>query len=264
MKRYIFRTIIPVLLIFTGCASKLILLSPDDLFALGDYYLEDGKYTKAGEQYERIRNSYPNSPYATMSQYKLAKTKLLEGKYDEAAVEFELFVEFHPAHKKAPSAYYKMAMCKYKSLLTPDRDITMGKEALAAFDQFLKLYPDHPDAEKAREYRSLTFDHIMRHDLEAGLVYYRRQAYKAAINRIQPVFEKANSVVLRERAGYFLGRSLTYRGKYADARKVFEQVIALDIPSKYLDKSRKRLAKLPEITESTASPPEQSPTPHQP
>ncbi len=254
-----------VLSIIYGCAQPLILLSPEDLYALGSFYLDNENYANASEQFESIRQSYPTSEYGTMSQYKLAETKLLQEKYDEAAIEFELFVEFHPAHKLAPQARLKMAMCKFHSLLSPDRDITMAHEALMAFDQFIRIYPDHPDMDKVRDYRERTFDHIMIHDLEAGLVYYRRKAYNAAINRIKPVADSAISRPLKARAGYYLARCYEKRKKFDAARTSYQVTIDLNIPSEYIEKARKRLTKLPEPDESQSDEtPEQLPIPRQP
>ena len=246
MRRFSILYLMLLLTIITGCAQPLILLSPEDLYALGSFYLENENYTNAGEQFESIRQSYPTSEYGTMSQYKLAETRLLQQKYDEAAIEFELFVEFHPAHKLAPQARFKMAMCKFYSLLSPDRDITMAHEALTAFDQFIRIYPDHPEIDQARDYRDRTFDHILTHDLEAGLVYYRRKAYTSAVNRIKPVFETAISRPLKARAGYYLARCYEKRKKLDIARTTYQTTVNLDIPSKYIEKSRKRLATLPE------------------
>ncbi len=225
------------LLVWNGCMRSLILLSPEDHFALGNYYLEETEFNKAENQFEKIRDRYPSSDYATMSQFKLAVARFENKKYDEAALDFELFLEFHPAHKLAPFAQYHLALSKYKSKLIPDRDPTVAHEALEAFNTFIGMYPDHENYADAVKYRDELIDHLLEHDLEAGLVYFRLGIFSSAIPRLQPVADTAHDKQLQSRAAYYLGRCQFHQKAFADAKTSFEKAIGADPDSKWARKS---------------------------
>ena len=228
------------------CARNIILLSPEDHFALGSYYIEQKDFDNATNQFEEIRDNYPTSEYSTMSQFKLAQTEFSRKKYSEAAIDFELFLEFHPAHKLAPIAQYNLALSKYHSMLTPDRDNTIMLEALREFQKFLALYPDYPDYAQALQYKNKVEDRLSEHDLEVGLVYYRRTFYNSAIDRIEPVAQKIHDAELKSKTLYFLGRCYEKRNEYEQAKTVYSDAIASGSQSDWIKKAKKRIKELPQ------------------
>jgi len=178
-----------------------------------------------------------------MSQFKLAVARFENKKYDEAALDFELFLEFHPAHKLAPFAQYHLALSKYRSKLIADRDPTIANEALVAFNTFIGMYPDHENYNEAVRYRDELIDHMLEHDLEAGLVYYRLGIFSSAIPRLQPVAETAHDKKLQARAAYYLGRCQFSQKAYSDAIKSFEKAVGADPKSRWARKSSSWLIK---------------------
>ncbi len=240
------------LTILCGCTQSVILLSPEDHYVLGNYFIEHEKAFKAKEQFELIRDKYPTSKYATMSQFKLAQTQFARKHYAEAAVDFSLFLEFHPAHKLAPFAQYHLALCKYELMLSPDRDTTVAQEARDEFMKFLKAYPDHSFAPKAKEYLTKVQENLLRHEYEVGMVYYRRKNYNAALTRFKPTLLPSGDSDLFLRANYYAGKSYEHKEAYAEARKCYQAVIDTASASKWVRKARKRLKKLPAATEKTS------------
>jgi outer membrane protein assembly factor BamD len=237
-----------IVLVFLGCTfgcnRNIILLSPEDRFQLGDYYIEKGKFAKASEQFERIRTDYPTSQNATICQFKLAQSLFARKHYDEAAVDFEIFLEFHPAHELAPYAQYHLALCKYHSMLKPERDSTIAREALKEFDKFIVLYPGDSEIEKVRKYRDEVHDHLLTHDLEIGKTYYRMKAYDSAIDRINPVLELAHDNKLKQESGYYCARCYAFKKEFETAKKLNKAVIDVDPLSEWAKKSQKLLDKM--------------------
>ncbi len=233
-----------IAVIFTGCTHQIILLSPADRYELGNYYLEKEDFNAAGDQFEYLRNNYPTSEYATMSQFKLAQTLLARKKYEEAAIDFELFLDFHPAHKLAPEAQYNLAISKFKSKLNPERDTTMAKESLLAFNTFVSLYPDHPEIQNARQYKRQLETHLLTHEYEVGMVYYRRRAYHAALNRFNPILDSCQDPGLKVTTLYMIGRCLEHQHKYEESQKTYQQILALGGISEWESKARTRLVKV--------------------
>lgn len=227
-----------------GCTQSVILLSPEDLYSLGNYYIEEEKYSDAGDQFQRIRDVYPTSRFATMSQFMLALTEYEKGNYEEAAVEFELFLEFHPAHKLAPRAQYYVAMSKFNSYPSPERDITLAVEARKELEEFLRVYPDHPDVETVRKYRIEVIDHLQTHEIEVARVYYRRGNYKAAHLRLDPVLDSEASPAVIQEAMYLSARTYEKQEDTENARRYYLLAIDNGTDAEFTEKSRERLNRL--------------------
>jgi outer membrane protein assembly factor BamD len=237
-------TFLFIIALSAGCTHTIILLSPEDHYTLGNYFLEKSKNARAKEQFEYIRDNYPSSAFSTMSQFKLAQTQFSRKNYEEAAIDFELFLEFHPAHKLAPYAQYHLALSKLESSASSDRDTTMASEALIAFNTFLNRYPDHPNHETAVNQRNQVEDLLLEHELEVAKVYFRRKAFFAAIDRMKKIPEEAHNAKLRLTADYYLGRCYERLRNYDMAQEYYESVIAQDIDSKYVRRAKKRFKEL--------------------
>ena len=229
------------ILALCGCSQTFLLLSPDDLYVLGNQYMEDGNFRDASEKFEQIRNDYPTSKFATMSQFKLAVAEYERGNYAEAAVEFELFIEFHPGHKMAPQAQYYVALSKFNSFPSPERDITMALEARKELTEFLRLYPGHPDSQKVQNYLNNVNDHLQTHEIEVAKVYYRRGSYEAAINRLVPVDSSAASDEVKQKASMLLARSYEQNENKEEAVNTYRKVIELGFDQEMNDEALKKI-----------------------
>lgn len=227
-----------------GCSRSLILLAPEDLYALGSYHLEDGNYRDAAEQFERIRDDYPTSEYAAMSQFKLGEAQFLRKSYSKASVELELFIEFNPAHKLAPQAQYYLAMSKFNSIISPERDTTTALEAKTSLENFLIRYPEHPDCDKVRDFLNQVIDHLQMHEVEVAKSYYRMGLYGAALNRLNPVLQTKASDTVKQEAYYFIGKSYIHTGESEKARENLAKAAALETGGKYQKRAAKALRHL--------------------
>ncbi len=224
-----------------GCARTLILLAPEDLYALGNYHMDEGNYRAAADQFEHIRSDYPTSEYSTMSQFKLAESLFLRENYSKASIEFELFLEFNPAHKLAPQAHYFLAMSKFNSIISPERDTTIALEAKTSLEQFLKRYPNHPDSSKVLDFLHKIVDHLQMHEIEVGRAYYRMGLYESTLNRMVPILKTEASDQVKQEAMYYIGRALLRTGEKDKAKEYFEQACALKTDSEFKQRSQRAL-----------------------
>ena len=247
MTKYYHLLIAFTFLIFNGCTQSILLLAPEDHFALGQYYLDNKNYAEATEQFQQIRDNYPLSEFSTMSQFKLAQTQFDRKHYEEAAIDFAIFLEFYPAHKLAPHAQYHLALSKYHSMLSPDRDTTIAREALLEFQKFLIQYPDHPNVENASNYRNLVRDHLFRHEIGVAQMYHRRRIYSSALSRLNPILQEIHDPILKQEAYYNVGRCYEKTRRYSEAREHYNVIMALgaDHPSKWSQLVEKKLSELP-------------------
>lgn len=232
------------ILFITGCSRTLILLSPEDLYYIGNHYMQQKNYRSAADQFERIIKDYPTSEYAAVSQFKLAESLYMRKSYSKSALEFELFLEFNPGHKLAPQAQYYLAMSKFNEIINPERDITVAIESKKNLEQFLLKYKDHPDYAQVEVHLAKVIDHLQIHEIEVAKSYIRMRYYQSAIDRLKPVLESKASEGVRQQALYQLGRANLYAKNSDEARKYLNQAASNTADAKYQHRARKLLRRL--------------------
>ena len=107
--------------------------------------------------------------------------------YDEAISAARRFIDLHPGHKDVAYAYYLIGVSYYEQISDVGRDQKMTEDALAAFDELIRRFPDTQYARDAEIKADLTRDHLAGKEMEIGRYYLRRGEYVAAINRFNNV-----------------------------------------------------------------------------
>ncbi len=141
---------------------------------------DDGDYLKATEYFRFVKNRYPYSTYATLSDLMLAECDLGRDRYLEAADGFNNFIKLHPKHKKVPYAMYRIGYCYYQRI--PDdwwfappayeRDQSETAKTIDALQQYLASFPQD---EYAKEGRKLLLEARLK---MAKRVHYTMRFYK--------------------------------------------------------------------------------------
>ncbi len=146
-------------------------------------------YTAAAEAFEEVERQHPYSQWATRAQVMAAYAYYEAGEYDAAIAAAERFIELHPGNKDVPYAQYLIGISYYERISDVGRDQGMTEEALRAFTELVRRYPDSPYARDAQLKIDLVRDHLAGKEMEIGRFYQRRGQYLAAINRFRNVVE---------------------------------------------------------------------------
>lgn len=144
-----------------------------------------GKYFTAIEFFEEIMNRYPFSPEATLAELKAADCKYHLGRYLEALLLYEEFENRHPTNEGIPYVIYQKAMCNYKQIDRIDRDTSGAIKAIELFQQLLRVYPDSPYAEDAREKIAAATEFLADHEYLVAEYYIRADKLDQAQVRLQ-------------------------------------------------------------------------------
>jgi len=191
MKNKILLGCLVVILAMSGCAW----FEPEkektakELNDEGLEYLEDARYTKAIESFEKLRDWYPFSEYATTAELKIADTHYFIEEYEEAAFAYREFEELHPTNENTPYAVYQIGRCYFVQVDAIDRDQTSAQKALHSFERFIKNYPDSVDVPQAKENIIKCLQSITGQELYVGRYYYKTDRYKAALQRFHNVIK---------------------------------------------------------------------------
>ncbi len=149
----------------------------------------EGDLVKAAKLFEDVERLYPYSKWATQAQMLYAYTLYDDQRYEEALVALDRFIELHPAHPDAPYAYYLKGLCYYEQISDVGRDQKMTQDALTAFQQVIRRFPDSKYARDAKLKMDLTLDHLAGKEMEVARFYLEQRNYLAAINRFRVVVD---------------------------------------------------------------------------
>jgi outer membrane protein assembly factor BamD len=148
---------------------------------------KDGDYEDAIESFQNLRDWYPFSQYAILAELKLGDAHYHLKEYEDAIVAYESFENLHPKNEATPYVVYQIGRCYFDRIETIDRDQTMAREALKAFERLTRTYPASPYASKAEEHLRICNKSLAEHDFYVGMFYYKAKHYKAALERFKTV-----------------------------------------------------------------------------
>lgn len=176
----------------------------EELIADGMEYYEDGKYKKAIEAFEKLKDWYPFSKYAILAELKVADAHFYQKQYEEAIFAYEEFETLHPRNEAIPYVIYQIGRCYFLQVDTIDRDQSNTLKALETFNRLINTYPDHEYSKKALAHRTQCQKTMAGHDMYVGRFYYKGKHYKAALHRFQNVLATYPDVGVHHQALHYI------------------------------------------------------------
>ena len=87
-------------------------------------------------------------------------------------------------------AMYLLGMSYYEQISDVYRDQEMTAQAMDAFNNLIRRFPESEYSRDARVKVELTIDHLAGKEMDVGRFYLKRKKYLSAINRFKTVVEK--------------------------------------------------------------------------
>ena len=208
--------ILVVMLIATGCSS--IEKQYHKLFGIDDGgsaqvlawdgmdAYENGKYDKAIEKFQKLKDYYPFSKYAILAELKIADCHYKRQEYGEAIFAYENFEQLHPRNEAIPYVIYQIGRCYFDQIDTPDRDQTSAQKALEAFQRLMQQYPQDQYAVRAAEHIDKCQKSLAGHAYVVGVFYYRTKHYKAALHRFMTIISDYPDVGYHQKALEYIAK----------------------------------------------------------
>ena len=152
---------------------------------------KDQNYLEATAVFEFIKNNYPYSQYAALSELALADMAYERDEHIASAAAYQDFVKAHPSHPKADYAAFQVGMSYYQEkpsdlfFLPPsyEKDQTPIRQALEAWNRMVVAYPKSEYVERARDLINDCRERLMRHDQFVADFYTRHEAWRGAAGR---------------------------------------------------------------------------------
>ncbi|MDL1971490.1 MAG: outer membrane protein assembly factor BamD [Candidatus Desulfofervidaceae bacterium] len=165
---------------------------------------QTGKFDKAIEVFQHIKDAYPFSPYAVVAHLKLADAYYYKHDFENAIFSYEDFIQLHPKHKEIPYVLYQIGLCYFHQIPSIDRDQTITKKALESFKQVVREYPHTRYAQRALVKIQICRKKLAAHEFYVGRFYYRTGEYKSALLRFRYILENYPDLPISREAQRYL------------------------------------------------------------
>lgn len=169
-----------------------------------------GNWEQAIDYYRKLEGRFPYGAFAEQAQLEIAYAYFKSDQPALAITSADRFIQMHPVHPNVDYAYYLKGLAGFQpsggflSTITGSdpstRDTEPVREALNAYRELVKRFPDSPYTPDARKRLVHIVNVLAMHDVGVARYYYSRGAYVAAVNRAKHVLETYQTAAATEQA----------------------------------------------------------------
>ena len=229
-------SVLAALLVFSvalaGCRSgraedPLLQLAAEESLVQGKALLAQGKYARARPYFTHAFEVEPNSAIGREGLLLAADTFYLEGgtaNYVQSEAKYRDYLNRFPTSAQAPYVQFQIANSLAKRMEKPDRDQTVTRKAVEAYEELVRLYPTSEYAAQAQEQVKLVTANLAEHEFVVGRFYLRHGMPFAAMERFQFLLDTFPEYPDRGKILYHLGVSQQRLDKPEEAAKVFDRL----------------------------------------
>ena len=148
-------------------------------------------YLEATRYFEFLRNNFPYSQFAALSELALADMSFQRDEFSSAATAYQDFVKAHPSHPQAGYAAWRVGLSHFEDkpsdwfLLPPSFEKDQGpiKSTLDALNRFTATYPKSEYVNKAKDLIAECRRRLAAHEQYVADFYWKRESWKGAAGR---------------------------------------------------------------------------------
>ncbi len=178
--------------------------TPEALYKTGYDYYQGGRYKKAAESFQRLKDLHPLHPLALLAEMGIADSHYSDGSYSEAELAYNDFMNLHPTNENVPYVIYQIGMCHFQQIMSVDRDQTETQRAKREFERLIARFPGSKFAFMGEKKLKECKQKLAEHEFYVGEFYFNRKQYKAALRRFETITREYPNVGLDYKAQYYL------------------------------------------------------------
>ncbi len=211
-----------------GCGSvnrPLAPASPEDQLRLAQLRYDRREYVEAIELAKGYIQFRAGASDLDEAHFLLGMCYVQRKEWPLAAGEFLIVVSDFSMSPRAGDAHYWLAMSYWRQARGPSFDQDYTRRAIAQWDRFLQLFPDHPKAEEGRATRLEGRNRLAEKALKNGNLYLVLKHWDPARYYFELVIKDYADTKWVEQAR--VGVAESYRGAYRfeEARGVLDAVM---------------------------------------
>lgn len=239
--------LLAVLATLTACSDYQKLLKSNDSeakFAAVKNYYQQKNYSKAATLLSDLINVYYNSKKAEEVLYLMASTQMKLEDYSMASDYFNTYVRNYPRGEYAEESYFNIGYCLYLKSPETELDQTSTEEAIAAFTEFVEMFPESERSTEAYRYILELNDKLAYKGLRNARLYYNLglylgNNYRAAIVTAENTLKDFPETTYREQLLFVM-----LQAKYKEATLSVEEK-KFDRYSEVIDEYYKYIVEFP-------------------
>ncbi len=181
--------------------------------------LERGQYKLAAALFDEVERQHPYSVWARRAQLMSAFSYYVARDYTESTNSAQRFLAVHPGNRDAPYAYYLISLNYYEQISDVTRDQRVTAQAMDAFGELVRRYPNTRYASDARLKLDLIRDHLAGKEMEVGRFHQRRGQWLASVMRFRKVIDEYQTTTHTPEALMRLTESYLALGTPEEAKK---------------------------------------------
>jgi outer membrane protein assembly factor BamD len=199
------------------------------LFEEGKLALDEEDWGGAAKALDTLLKNYPASPYLAEARLGLGLAYYEQARADTLVLgidAFQGFLTYHPTHPRADYAQYMVGMSYMRQMRSPDRDQLETRNALAAFDRFVEMFPDSSLMPEATRQRQVAMDRLV--DAELRVARWQLDArglWEASASRAEEILESYPESSFRCDLLYLLGESYKQGEQLGEAVEYYAEVV---------------------------------------
>ncbi len=231
-------------------------------------------YIDATKFFEYVRNNFPYSQFAALSELALADMAYERAEFAIAAADYADFVKAHPSHPKADYAAYRVGLAHFDDrsseffIYPPAHEKDQGpvRAALEALQKFEHVYPKSELVPDARRLMDECRSRLAAHARYVADFYWKRKAWTGAAGRyleLADAYGDLNSGSVRADALWRAAQSFENAGRPDDERTILRRLIE-DAPNgSHRSEAEQKIANLaaPVATPAPAAAPDPAAAP---
>jgi outer membrane protein assembly factor BamD len=146
-----------------------------------EQYDKDERYEEAIRRYQEVKNKYPYSKFALMSELAIADAYFKQESFAESQVAYQSFKDLHPKHAQSDFVTFRLALSYFNQLpSTEDRDLTLAPQAISFFDEVIRHYPNSEHIKEAQEKKQNVIKLQAEKEIYIADFYFKKQRWDSA------------------------------------------------------------------------------------
>jgi len=205
-----------------GCATdeKKSFSEAQQEYEAAKHMMNEGKYASVAVDLEKFSAKYPYSKYAVQADLLRIFAAYKDDEFILSETLSKRFIEDHPRHANVDYAKYMLAMSYYKQRSPAEKDPTMNRLSIEAFQRLIKEHPDSSYAKDGKARLQSLYNTLAKHELTVGKFYFDKDRFVAAANRFQEVVKLYQTTPSIEESLYYLAASYAKMGLSRDAHQI--------------------------------------------
>jgi outer membrane protein assembly factor BamD len=243
----VFSALLLLVVLQPGCAKKQELkpavpASAQDLFDAGVKYLNEKKYGKAIDAFQRVTLEYSTTRHAADAQFFLAETYFEKKDYAQAATEYEFLTTNYATSPFFEEASYKTALSYFRKAPRSSLDLADLMHAKELLELFRERFPNSNFLPDIAVLEGEIITRFAQKEFDAGLLYLNAGEYPSARVYFEHVLEQYPKASIRDEVRFRLAMCLENTGEAAQARRIYTDLSQGGYEPRLKEKAAKRLA----------------------